>query len=59
MKNKNYYGPGEFIITETYVYIWKTNVPIFVCASNPWTIEKDHLRKNELKKRITNTCYLT
>ena len=58
MKNKNYYGPGEFIITETYVYIWKTNVPIFVCASNPWTIEKDHLRKNELKKRITNTCNL-
>ena len=46
MKNKNYYGPGGFIITETYVFIWNTIVPIFVWALDPWTIEKDHLRKN-------------
>ena len=59
MKNKNYYGPGGFIITETYVFIWNTIVPIFVWALDPWTIEKDIIRKYELKKRITNTCYLT
>ena len=59
MKNKNYYGPGGFINTETYVFIWNTIVPIFYVHRILGQSKKiDHLRKNELKKRITNTCKL-
>lgn len=38
---KNFYGPGGFIKTETWVFIWNALVPPTVWLIDPWTIWKD------------------
>lgn len=35
---RNFYGPGGFIYTETWVFIWNTLVPPTVWLIDPWTI---------------------
>lgn len=35
---KNFYGPGGFIYTETWVFIWNCILPPTVWLIDPWTI---------------------
>lgn len=46
----NYYGPGGFIYTESFVFIWNMSVPPIVWALDPWTMQKDRNRAIEKKK---------
>lgn len=34
----NYYGPGGFIYTESFVFIWNMVIPPIVWLLDPWTI---------------------
>ena len=56
---KNFYGPGGFIYTETWVFIWNCLVPPTVWLIDPWTIIKDRERKTAIKKAAKGKCYLT
>lgn len=49
LKNDNYYGPGGFIYTETWVFIWNCFVPPLVWLTDPWTQIKNKERKQALK----------
>jgi len=37
---KNYYGPGGFIYTETLVFVWNCFIPPIVWMVDPWSILK-------------------
>ena len=56
---KNYYGPGGFIFTESMVFFWNAIIPPFVWFIDPWTMMKDKKRAEEIKKSKENKCYLT
>lgn len=47
---KNYYGPGGFIYTETFVFIWNAIIPPMVWLIDPWTLIKDYKRNQELER---------
>ncbi|KRX04111.1 hypothetical protein PPERSA_08326 [Pseudocohnilembus persalinus] len=56
---RNFYGPGGFIYTETWVFIWNTLVPPTVWLIDPWTHQKDGWRKKALKDSKEGKCFLT
>ena len=56
---KNYYGPGGFIFTESFVFLWNALIPPLVWLTDPWTHQKNHKRAEEIKKAQRKQCYLT
>lgn len=42
---KNYYGPGGFIFTESLVFVWNAVIPPLVWLIDPWTHQKNYKRE--------------
>jgi len=55
----NYVGPGGFIDSESWMFVWNAIIPPFVWFSDPWTIKKNYDRKKEHEKALKGECYLT
>lgn len=43
--DKNYYGPGGFIYTESWVFIFNAFIPPLVWLIDPWSIQKNIQKK--------------
>jgi len=56
---KNYYGPGGFIFTESLVFVLNAVIPPLVWFIDPWTHQKNYKREEEIKKAKRKQCYLT
>ncbi|KAL4485796.1 hypothetical protein ABPG72_012336 [Tetrahymena utriculariae] len=56
---KNYYGPGGFIYTESWVFLWNAILPPLVWIINPYQIYKESKRKKQLQLAKQKMCFLT
>ncbi|EAR87534.2 transmembrane protein, putative (macronuclear) [Tetrahymena thermophila SB210] len=56
---KNYYGPGGFIYTESWVFLWNAILPPLVWIINPYQIYKENKRKKQLQLAKQKMCFLT
>lgn len=56
---KNYFGPGGFLFTESFVFLWNAVIPPMVWLWDPWSMIKNHERNQALKQALHKSCYLT